>query len=218
MRTKLFFSAITLMAMAELSARDIIINIKEPGFDYSVGTATRTITIDAQLGDVLVFTNNLNETIGGGSPATGPNPYSLNLSRGNTPLQVASLNSRSSYRYTLNAANNETFYFISDNYDAGIFLNNLVNVRFEGGLATNDISAKAAQNLQLYPNPSKGVFSVLGLRNKAKIAVVDANGQPVTQGEISSNNNVNLQHCQNGIYYVLITDGDKQRQLKLIKE
>lgn len=101
----------------------------------------------------------------------------------------------------------------------------------DGNFAENGISAikgfKAGSlgntefgwgNTGIYPNPSSGVFNVTGLHGIAKVKVTDIHGQEVYSNQVLTveENQVDLGHCQPGIYMVSIKQNKATTFHKLI--
>lgn len=75
----------------------------------------------------------------------------------------------------------------------------------------------------IYPNPTKGALRVdidgLELLPHDRIEIFDSNGKLVyTNNNISSSNDLDLYHLQNGLYIMRITAGGKESIWKIVKE
>lgn len=81
------------------------------------------------------------------------------------------------------------------------------------------------ENLQLYPNPSNGNFSLSGHLNGQKVGIhiCNTSGQTVYSANIVVDSNYinkdfNLQNLQSGIYFIKLTSDTGQKNLKLVIE
>jgi hypothetical protein len=73
-------------------------------------------------------------------------------------------------------------------------------------------------NTGIYPNPSSGVFTITGLHSEAKLMVTDVQGQEVYSANVlfEVDNQIDLGHCQPGIYMVSIEQNNTTTFHKLI--
>ena len=73
-------------------------------------------------------------------------------------------------------------------------------------------------NTGIYPNPSGGTFTITGLHNEAEIKITDIQGQEVYSNNslMADENQINLGHCQPGIYMVSIQQNNATTFHKLI--
>jgi para-nitrobenzyl esterase len=72
------------------------------------------------------------------------------------------------------------------------------------------------KTLQIYPNPSKGIFLFnMPKNNDSKVAVFNSSGQRITIPV--SSNKIDLQNQNNGIYYLEIKTNDEIFRGKIIK-
>ncbi len=73
-------------------------------------------------------------------------------------------------------------------------------------------------NVNIYPNPNKGQFSICLPENECEIAVFNAMGQQVYQTEAKGTTTLNLEGLNNGIYFVTVKSTGALSTLKFVKE
>jgi hypothetical protein len=73
-------------------------------------------------------------------------------------------------------------------------------------------------SIQIYPNPNNGLFT-LELKSTAKINVTNALGQVVLNETFEAGkHSLDIQNQSKGIYFVKVTENNKQQTIKIIKE
>ena len=60
-------------------------------------------------------------------------------------------------------------------------------------------------NIQIYPNPSSGMFQLSGVEEKATIRIFDAFGTLIQEIQETS---FDLSHCAEGLYFISIIKGN----------
>ncbi|MGJ8683374.1 MAG: T9SS type A sorting domain-containing protein [Nonlabens sp.] len=148
--------------------------------------------------------------------------------------------SNSNFTETLNVVQGECYIFtINDSYGDGICClegNGSYELRtdsnvliFSGGQFTNTEVTEfginstasvddAAISVEIYPNPSKGLYNVT-LQEKASYSIYDLSGKLVQEGNLNAASNlVNLSQVANGLYLINIETATGAITQKLIKE
>lgn len=82
------------------------------------------------------------------------------------------------------------------------------------------IPEKAAlQNLNVFPNPAKGLVEIKGITGLTQVKVISLIGTPVyTKTLDKQDNTLNLEELQKGIYFVKFTTATGEFSVKLIRE
>lgn len=99
--------------------------------------------------------------------------------------------------------------------------------KFNPGFGTGDSNnslAESNQNfgVQAYPNPNLGLFTLdfenYGAINSAEMKIIDIQGRVITKEVLSiGSNQIDISNLSNGIYTVIIFDGEFSESLKVIK-
>jgi hypothetical protein len=84
-----------------------------------------------------------------------------------------------------------------------------------GALSTSQIET---ENIQVFPNPGNGKFTVSGISQGNRLEVTDAKGQIIWTGISESETVINLSGQQAGLYFLKITKADKFSFVKLVIE
>lgn len=72
-------------------------------------------------------------------------------------------------------------------------------------------------NIQLYPNPSRGIFNVV-LENPASYGVYDLSGKLIRSGSFNQiENQLDIQNLSSGIYFLKVEDGNNSVTEKISK-
>ncbi|WP_405379054.1 T9SS type A sorting domain-containing protein [Nonlabens sp. Asnod3-A02] len=72
-------------------------------------------------------------------------------------------------------------------------------------------------NIQLYPNPSRGIFNVV-LENPASYGVYDLSGKLIRSGSFNQiENQLDIQNLSSGIYFLKVEDGNNSITEKISK-
>ena len=69
-------------------------------------------------------------------------------------------------------------------------------------------------NVQVYPNPSEGIFSVNGVADHTKVAVYSLAGQQLSQTEIL-NNSFDVSNLPIGTYLLIFADANNLKPVKI---
>lgn len=75
---------------------------------------------------------------------------------------------------------------------------------------------KFMQQLELYPNPSNGSFTLSGFEHTARVKVYSITGQLILEKQVIANQTIHLEGVDKGIYLIKISQGNKQVNRKLI--
>ena len=82
----------------------------------------------------------------------------------------------------------------------------------------NSISEEATFELNVYPNPNQGLFNI-ELTAASQVMITNTLGQVVLNETMEAGkSNLNIESQPIGIYFVRVTQNDKQQTLKLIKQ
>ena len=92
----------------------------------------------------------------------------------------------------------------------GFFLSNKTNCT----VGVEEIAF--SQNLELYPNPAKGWFTLDGFEGAVKVTVVNTAGQQILVKEINAQVAVNTEGWPTGLYTLEVTQNQKRTYKKLM--
>jgi hypothetical protein len=84
-----------------------------------------------------------------------------------------------------------------------------------GALSTSQIET---ENIQVFPNPGNGKFTVSGISQGNRLEVTDAKGQIIWTSISSADTEINLSGRPAGLYFLKITKADKNSFVKLVIE
>jgi hypothetical protein len=133
-------------------------------------------------------------------------------------------------------AEGETLHFKVYKNETGTFAD--ADVLFEpafpntsGTFATNGVSSIASlkiralsaspveiENVQVFPNPGNGKFTVSSISAGNRLEVTDAKGQIIWTGISSDETEINLSGRPAGLYFLKISKADKNSFVKLVIE
>lgn len=82
-------------------------------------------------------------------------------------------------------------------------------------LSTVNVDNATIENLEVYPNPSNGTFTINGNFSKGNVEVTDMAGRIVFTGEINAGSTVKLKDAKSGIYMVKVSAEGKTAMQKL---
>lgn len=89
-----------------------------------------------------------------------------------------------------------------------------LNVTDCTNLSNNDLKF-----IKVYPNPSSGVIHVTGnFQSEGTVRVINAAGQLIIESKLTQDNEIDLSAFANGLYHVLIMDGQSVHQSTIIKQ
>jgi len=81
------------------------------------------------------------------------------------------------------------------------------------------ISENQLPSLNIYPNPSSANVSIETPITKGFYHLRDITGKTLLQGTVpASKFSVDLSHLSSGVYFISISDGDRQVNGKVVKE
>jgi PKD repeat protein len=85
-------------------------------------------------------------------------------------------------------------------------------------MAATGISDLAGKNIQIYPNPSKGIFNIEGISTASSLAIFNTFGEEILSNDLIREGTIDLGHQPNGVYFVRIATSKGSFVKKLIKE
>ncbi|HYG37600.1 MAG TPA: carbohydrate-binding protein [Cytophagales bacterium] len=89
---------------------------------------------------------------------------------------------------------------------------------YGSGAARFSINEESSEDgILLYPNPTVDELKLNGITDGSSIVINNARGSKVLEGK-SSNGSINVSHLSQGIYIILIKDGDKLIKKSFIKQ
>ena len=96
---------------------------------------------------------------------------------------------------------------------AGFDYERAAEVYCDGELNVNEL---VAGNMDIYPNPSKGVFTLEIGEGNWQVAVYDVTGRCVLQNQMESEGTIDLSANEKGVYFVKATDGQREYTKKIV--
>jgi N-acetylneuraminic acid mutarotase len=108
---------------------------------------------------------------------------------------------------------NGAVYLMCGEADTGV-KKDMMRFQMEGftGLEVNNRESE----LTIYPNPSYGEVSIKNIQNTAEVSVSDIHGKQVWNGKVNSNEFIDLNHLEAGLYICKVSEDDLIRSEKLI--
>src|SRR5690554_2231914 len=138
-----------------------------------------------------------------------------------------------SKRMTAVAADNDGNYIAGGSFNVEIFKNNnlvdplyttgeadffvakLANSACGSGLSTDDFNALS---FNVYPNPTTGIINVATTEHFSSYTIYDSTGRMVRENRFDSNNQINLENVNNGIYFIrIVTVEGNAGTVKVVK-
>jgi len=83
-------------------------------------------------------------------------------------------------------------------------------------LSSNDFNPQASNKISLFPNPTHGLLTIASRDTITAIDVFDHLGRKVNQFSAIQNNQIDLSHLEDGIYFVEIENTTTKVVMKLI--
>lgn len=96
----------------------------------------------------------------------------------------------------------------------------LQNLTIQGQVNINNVGVEDIQSgssINVYPNPSKGVFNIKSLSTDSNLVLYNTLGGKIEKG-LSSENTIDLTGYPKGIYLLNISNNEKTETIRLIKE
>tara|TARA_B110000495_G_C22416215_1_gene264004 strand:+ start:61 stop:492 length:432 start_codon:yes stop_codon:yes gene_type:complete len=95
---------------------------------------------------------------------------------------------------------------------------------FTVGYTLSEEEIESYTSVEIFPNPSDKIFNIEieGFGKRVNIVVLDATGRQISNESLTSNDylvktQVDLSAMENGIYFVKISNGEKQEIKRLMK-
>ncbi|WP_291115105.1 S8 family serine peptidase [Flavobacterium sp. UBA6135] len=140
-----------------------------------------------------------------------------NLNIGDTFTQEDIIQNKISYTNSQNSQTSDSFVVNVINATWGWYSNEVVTILIQ---ETLNISDNLLSEILIYPNPSKGVFTVKNPNltgNNSELNLIDMQGRVVfSKTMTSSEEQINVNHLNNGVYILTISENDLKFTAKLI--
>lgn len=139
-----------------------------------------------------------------------------NLNVGDTFTQEDINQNKISYSNTLNSENTDSFVVNILNATDGWISNETVNILIQEQL---NISDNSLSEILIYPNPTKGVFTIKtpNLSGNAELSLVDMQGRAVYSKTLTANQEeINVNYLNDGVYILTITANNQKFTTKLV--
>ena len=101
------------------------------------------------------------------------------------------------------------FVAIND-YGNQFYLDN-VNIKGQNIVFNNDLEKK---QIELYPNPNRGIFEIVIQYEKLDFEIYNAIGEKVQEGNLINNNKIILQDKSPGLYIIFFKSKDGRSSKK----
>ena len=107
----------------------------------------------------------------------------------------------------------------SQNTD-GLFSLHGMSVISDLTMNASDVTAHSLSKLNIYPNPSKGIFNIagIGLNQDIELVVFNIHGQVVYEEKPIKSHKINLSHQARGVYYIKFINDTVLKIEKVIVE
>jgi hypothetical protein len=106
-------------------------------------------------------------------------------------------------------------------YTSGTFTNNfyLDDINFTGILSTNELT-NAEKIISVIPNPTSenGTIKLLNIETNTAITITNIVGKIVLETNVNPNQEININHLSNGLYFVIAQSKKGLQTTKFIKE
>lgn len=87
--------------------------------------------------------------------------------------------------------------------------------QWEQPLSTTDFLNASKDTVKVYPNPSKGRFTIEGIQKNTRIRILDINGKPITKFTSTGlKQDINIENLPKGMYLILISDANNSTLTK----
>ena len=103
-----------------------------------------------------------------------------------------------------------TFSTQMPNYD-GMFKTNGMSMITNLKVGATSINENELSSINLFPNPSNGIFNISGLESNVKMIVTNAQGQEISHEIISGNTQLDLSSQPKGIYFIKFINEESLR-------
>lgn len=112
--------------------------------------------------------------------------------------------------------NCEIIVFVQNPATKEIFQASKLNIA-EATTRIDNISSN--YDIEIYPNPSNGIFKISTVQNNSEIVVYEISGKKVFNAQLNENiNSIDLSHLNKGVYIISVQSEDKFINQKLIIE
>jgi hypothetical protein len=118
--------------------------------------------------------------------------------------------------------NNLSVYELAPTYSSampnsdGLFAIEGMSLITEFKLSATEINENELSSMNVYPNPSTGVFNIKGLGSNVKMTVSNAQGQELYSKLVSGNTQLDLTAQPKGIYFIKFMNNNSTRVEKVV--
>ncbi|GGD23318.1 S8 family serine peptidase [Flavobacterium orientale] len=141
----------------------------------------------------------------------------INLNIGDTFTQEDIIQNKISYTNSQNSQASDSFVVNVINATWGWYSNEVVTILIQ---ETLNISDNLFSEILIYPNPTKGVFTIKNPNytgNNSELNLVDMQGRVVfSKAIISNEEQINVNHLNNGVYILTISENNLKFTTKLV--
>ena len=81
---------------------------------------------------------------------------------------------------------------------------------------TNIVEVMNTSNINIYPNPNTGSFKMNATNHKFNFFIQDLNGRIVLSEEYEENMSIDLSHCTEGLYFLILKNNNEYISKKII--
>jgi len=100
--------------------------------------------------------------------------------------------------------------------NTGLFAENGLSKITKIKTGATSVGENVLSNIQIYPNPSDGTFTIEGVNSKVNIKIVNIFGEQIYFGELELPSKLDLSTQPKGIYFISIEMDNKTNYKKLI--
>jgi hypothetical protein len=128
--------------------------------------------------------------------------------------QIANIKGAGSSNQTI------SYSYEDDSEASGVLYYRLKQTDYDGAFTYSDVitnQCKDLTELQVYPNPSSGIFTISGLDESAKITVTNATGEVVySSKDMNSSHLINISSQPDGVYQLFISNGSWNKVVRIV--